>query len=179
MYYNCTYDISVQFLKSPQITKNSEINNSTNMFSGKGQTQGLKNNLSTSSNVCPLHVYKKMLTKFRSHITDQKRRQAFEKHELKNVLLKGFLTRTKTSMFYYGKSKLRCLKPCTSLLGSRLVLDKVFKSSFLTSHGAFSKVRNRCILTARNTTYCKFGLSRIMFRKLAGLGMLPGVLKSS
>jgi len=43
-----------------------------------------------------------------------------------------------------------------------------------------TRVRNRCALTGRpRGNYRKFGISRLMFRELASLGMIPGVTKSS
>lgn len=42
------------------------------------------------------------------------------------------------------------------------------------------RIRNRCALTGRPRAYFRrFGLSRLMLRKLAHLGELPGVRKSS
>lgn len=43
-----------------------------------------------------------------------------------------------------------------------------------------TRVRNRCALTGRSRgNYRKFGLSRLMLRELASLGLIPGVTKSS
>jgi small subunit ribosomal protein S14 len=43
-----------------------------------------------------------------------------------------------------------------------------------------SRLKNRCKLTGRPHAYLrKFGMSRICFRELAGMGMIPGVTKSS
>ena len=43
-----------------------------------------------------------------------------------------------------------------------------------------TRVRNRCQLNGRPRGYMReFGISRIMFRKLAGEGSIPGVTKSS
>jgi small subunit ribosomal protein S14 len=43
-----------------------------------------------------------------------------------------------------------------------------------------TRVRNRCELTGRaRGNYRKFGISRLMFRDLASMGMIPGVTKSS
>ncbi len=42
------------------------------------------------------------------------------------------------------------------------------------------RVYNRCQITGRRHGYMRFfGMSRIMFRKLASQGMIPGVTKSS
>ena len=47
-------------------------------------------------------------------------------------------------------------------------------------NGAAIRVRNRCELTGRSrAVYRRFKLSRIMLRKLASEGLLPGVTKSS
>lgn len=43
-----------------------------------------------------------------------------------------------------------------------------------------SRLKNRCKLTGRPHAYLrKFGISRICFRELAGMGMIPGVTKAS
>ena len=54
------------------------------------------------------------------------------------------------------------------------------KLAALPRNGAKNRVRNRCELTGRPRSYHgKFSLSRIMLRKLASEGQLPGVVKSS
>lgn len=43
-----------------------------------------------------------------------------------------------------------------------------------------TRLKNRCLVTGRPRAYMrKFGLSRITFREMASLGLLPGVRKSS
>lgn len=43
-----------------------------------------------------------------------------------------------------------------------------------------SRLKNRCQLTGRAHGYLrKFNMSRICFRELAGMGMIPGVMKAS
>ncbi len=43
-----------------------------------------------------------------------------------------------------------------------------------------TRLKNRCLVTGRPRGYMrKFGLSRITFREMASLGLLPGVRKSS
>ncbi|MBL0690330.1 MAG: 30S ribosomal protein S14 [Alphaproteobacteria bacterium] len=50
----------------------------------------------------------------------------------------------------------------------------------LPRNSAKIRLHNRCAITGRPKGYIgKFGLSRIKFRKLASLGQLPGVKKSS
>ena len=54
------------------------------------------------------------------------------------------------------------------------------KLAAMSRNGAKNRVRNRCELTGRPRSYHgKFSLSRIMLRKLASEGQLPGVVKSS
>ena len=56
----------------------------------------------------------------------------------------------------------------------------VMKLAQLPRNSAKNRVRNRCALTGRpRGHYRKLGLSRNMFRDLAGKGMLPGFVKSS
>lgn len=43
-----------------------------------------------------------------------------------------------------------------------------------------SRLKNRCQLTGRPHAYLrKFRMSRLCFRELAGMGMIPGVTKAS
>jgi small subunit ribosomal protein S14 len=65
-------------------------------------------------------------------------------------------------------------KPADERFAARLKLAKLPRNSHPT------RVRNRCELTGRaRGNYRKFGMSRLMFRELASLGMIPGVTKSS
>jgi len=55
-----------------------------------------------------------------------------------------------------------------------LALDKLPKNS------SPVRVRNRCQITGRPRGYMrKFGISRILFRKWASEGIIPGVTKAS
>lgn len=43
-----------------------------------------------------------------------------------------------------------------------------------------SRLKNRCQLTGRPHAYLrKFGVSRICFREMASMGLIPGVIKAS
>lgn len=54
------------------------------------------------------------------------------------------------------------------------------KLASMPRNGAKNRIRNRCELTGRPRSFHgKFSLSRIMLRKLASEGQLPGVVKSS
>lgn len=64
--------------------------------------------------------------------------------------------------------------PADERFAARLKMAKLPRNSHPT------RVRNRCALTGRpRGNYRKFGISRIMLRELASLGMIPGVTKSS
>ena len=50
----------------------------------------------------------------------------------------------------------------------------------LPTNSSPTRLKNRCIATGRSRAYMrKFGVSRITFRELAALCLLPGVRKSS
>ena len=50
----------------------------------------------------------------------------------------------------------------------------------LPKYGSRCRVVNRCSITGRSRgNLRKFGLSRLMFRKMAHEGLIPGVIKSS
>jgi small subunit ribosomal protein S14 len=54
------------------------------------------------------------------------------------------------------------------------------KLAAMSRNGAKVRIRNRCAVTGRPRSFHgKFSLSRIMLRKLASEGQLPGVVKSS
>ncbi len=57
---------------------------------------------------------------------------------------------------------------------ARIALNKMARDS------SPSRLKNRCQLTGRPHAYLrKFGVSRICFRELASMGMIPGVIKAS
>lgn len=50
----------------------------------------------------------------------------------------------------------------------------------LPKHASRCRVINRCRITGRSRgNFKKFGLSRLMFRKMAHEGLIPGVIKAS
>ena len=62
----------------------------------------------------------------------------------------------------------------------RIELKAIVELSKLPRNASPTRVRNRCQLNGRPRGYMReFGISRIMFRKLAGEGSIPGVTKSS
>jgi ribosomal protein S14 len=188
MYYNCNFNLLTQFLESPRQIKKCINKNNVNIFNGAFMNT-TKNFICQGS--CERWQNKKINSKFRTIISDQKKRSKFEKHELKNIVLKTILTTSPASQLHHSQLAIntngfnktpKANKQLGStkqlgLLGPRLLLDCSVRKAFLVKQTCFAKIRNRCILTARNTAINKLGLSRIMLRKLAGFGKLPGITK--
>lgn len=58
--------------------------------------------------------------------------------------------------------------------------ELVLKLAAMPRNSAKSRIRNRCNLTGKpRSFYRQFGLSRNKIRDLAGMGLLPGVVKAS
>ena len=58
--------------------------------------------------------------------------------------------------------------------------EAVLELSKLPRNASPTRVRNRCQINGRPRGYMReFGISRVMFRQLAGEGVIPGVKKSS
>ena len=58
--------------------------------------------------------------------------------------------------------------------------EAVVELSKLPRNASPTRLRNRCQINGRPRGFMReFGISRIMFRKLAGEGSIPGVTKSS
>ena len=54
------------------------------------------------------------------------------------------------------------------------------KLLLLPRNSSLTRLRNRCVITNRpRAVYKKFKLSRLMFRKLASQGEIPGIKKAS
>jgi ribosomal protein S14 len=126
---------------------------------------------------------KKIHTKFRSIISDQKKRASFAKSELNSVVLKTLLTVNgqafdKRSISLKKKWGTARLKTLYSKLGPILFLDKRINPAFTKKTKSLSRIRNRCLLTGRSTIVGKYRLSRICFRQYAGSGLIPGLIKN-
>ena len=58
--------------------------------------------------------------------------------------------------------------------------EAIVELSKLPRNASPTRVRNRCQLNGRPRGYMReFGVSRVVFRKLAGEGLIPGIKKSS
>lgn len=103
---------------------------------------------------------KRLLSSYRSIISDQDRRSRFEKRELENQVLKSALRMNSQTAFGF----------------ERLLLSPKIRSRCHPG-GSLTRVRNRCVLSAHKSCVRNLGLSRIKLRQLAGLGCLPGLIK--
>ena len=58
--------------------------------------------------------------------------------------------------------------------------EALVELSILPRNASPTRLRNRCQVNGRPRGYMReFGISRVMFRQLAGEGVIPGVKKSS
>nr|ATP01418.1 ribosomal protein S14 [Ulva flexuosa] len=123
---------------------------------------------------------KKIQTKFRSIISDQKKRTTFDNQELIGSLLKSLLC------ISFSKPQLHQLDICFNetshksapYIGPGLILEQSINRRYTKKQG-ISNIRNRCIVTGRSSIIGKFRLSRISFRRYAGQGLIPGLVKRS
>jgi ribosomal protein S14 len=102
----------------------------------------------------PFQGYKSIDPRFLTIVRDQKRRCQFEKLELPNLVRKSILSRFARLALVYS------------------VFVKMKRKK-----GTITRIRNRCIISGRSRILGTFGLSRISFRRLAGLGQIPGLVK--
>ena len=98
-------------------------------------------------------------SKFRSILTDQKRRIRFKSRELKHNVLRSCLA----SRFGFN-------------LGLRAMDYRRIYKSWWSTH-SITRVRNRCIVTSHPITLANFRLSRISLRHYAHRGRIPGLTK--
>ena len=92
----------------------------------------------------------------------------------KKAMVERNLKREKTVDKYAAK---RAELKARAKTGDR---EAIIELSKLPRNASPTRVRNRCQLNGRPRGFMKkFRISRIMFRKLAGEGVIPGVKKSS
>nr|YP_010003085.1 ribosomal protein S14 [Ulva sp. TM708]AZP40118.1 ribosomal protein S14 [Ulva sp. TM708] len=130
---------------------------------------------------------KKIQTRFRSIISDQKKRICFDNYELNGILLKSLLSVDSLVLTKLVNLKLKetnwvsfneVLNKNLSYAGPGLILEQLINRRFTKKQG-ISNIRNRCIVTGRSSIIGKFRLSRISFRRYAGRGLIPGLIKRS
>nr|YP_009183716.1 ribosomal protein S14 [Ulva prolifera]ALN38246.1 ribosomal protein S14 [Ulva prolifera]QZJ45939.1 ribosomal protein S14 [Ulva prolifera] len=126
---------------------------------------------------------KKIQTKFRSIISDQKKRIAFDNHELignllKSLLCVGFSSKPQLHQLEIHFNPILNSLKNSPYIGAGLILEQSINQQYNKKQG-ISNIRNRCIVTGRNSIIGKFRLSRISFRRYAGQGLIPGLIKKS
>nr|YP_009546823.1 ribosomal protein S14 [Ulva expansa]AYO97745.1 ribosomal protein S14 [Ulva expansa]AYP41023.1 ribosomal protein S14 [Ulva expansa] len=134
---------------------------------------------------------KTIQTRFRSIISDQKKRIWFDNYELNVILLKSLLSIDRlvlTKLPLEGAYKIQkgnkdncfnsVLNKNLSYAGPGLILEDQINRRFTKKQG-LSNIRNRCIVTGRSSIIGKSRLSRISFRRYAGRGLIPGLIKRS
>jgi small subunit ribosomal protein S14 len=91
---------------------------------------------------------------------DQKRRSLFGKHESLRIVLKSII---------YNQE-----------LPEEIRFKAQLELASLPNDSSKVRIRNRCVLTGRaRGNYRLFKMSRIKFRELASMGMIPGITKAS
>nr|WVH39708.1 ribosomal protein S14 [Ulva taeniata] len=124
---------------------------------------------------------KKIQTRFRSIISDQKKRIAFDNKELIGTLLKSLLCvdfSPKLQLYQLDIGFTEALHNNSPYIGPGLILEQSINRQYTQKQG-ISNIRNRCIVTGRSSIIGKFRLSRISFRRYAGQGLIPGLVKRS
>nr|YP_010021571.1 ribosomal protein S14 [Ulva rigida]QOL10412.1 ribosomal protein S14 [Ulva rigida] len=129
---------------------------------------------------------KKIQTRFRDIISDQKKRICFDNYELNVILLKSLLSVDSLILMKLLnlQASLQASKAhffneaFLSYAGPGLILEQLINRRFTKKQGV-SNIRNRCIVTGRSSIIGKFRLSRISFRRYAGRGLIPGLIKKS
>ena len=109
---------------------------------------------------------------FRSQITDYRRRKKYMKKELNQTVLKSVLEISFNDYLLNSSSR--------SKTNSKNFLKTLTSAKNQLQHykqNTYTRIRNRCVLSGRNTTLKRFRQSRICFREQAGLGLLTGVSK--
>jgi len=100
---------------------------------------------------------KRLLSNWLKNASDQKRRSGVFKTELSRLLHKSliaYMSNTTYENFIFNDNLTRRMRRITK-----------------------TRIRNRCVLTSHPQTIGHFGLSRIAFRRLANLGLIPGLAK--
>lgn len=176
IYLNTKFDSKV--LKKTQKLKTTAFKGFSKPLCIKKQIQGLSD---WSNFVYTKRITnsKKIQTRFRSIISDQKKRIAFDNKELIGTLLKSLLCIDFSPKLQLYQLDIR-FNEVNNLpyIGPGLILEQSINRQYTQKQG-ISNIRNRCIVTGRSSIIGKFRLSRISFRRYAGQGLIPGLVKRS
>lgn len=125
---------------------------------------------------------KSLANRYNKITSDQYRRGRYLGSELERKVLKGLLSsktkQIKTKRQLKSKNK-RQLNPLwhKSFGFSQLVYNPAVNRKLGVKMSTLTRIRNRCVLTSHRSSIGKLGVSRIVFRTLAGFGQLPGIKK--
>jgi ribosomal protein S14 len=111
-----------------------------------------------------IYENKEIDSDFNRNFVDQNRRAEFEKRELSNLVSKSVLSATGAEP-----------SPKTSF--SRLSLIKGIANKMKRKKGGIARIRNRCVVSGKSSIIGTFAISRITFRQLGNLGLIPGLIK--
>jgi ribosomal protein S14 len=106
--------------------------------------------------VNPIVKPKNLLSNQLKITNDQKKRNAYFKGEIQGQLQKS-------------------LQAYVNSTTKHIILD--YRLIRRMRRTTITRIRNRCVLTAKSQTLGHLGLSRITFRRLANLGQIPGLTK--
>lgn len=152
----------------------------------QGENQGQKSqNFDTIGPSTKLYFETPQLTKclankYKKITSDQYRRAGFLGAELERKVLKGLLSskseQSNNKQQPSSGKKVKFLQS-KSFAFSQLAYNSAVSRKLGVRINALTRIRNRCVLTSHPSTIGKLGISRIVFRTLAGFGQLPGIQK--
>lgn len=123
---------------------------------------------------------KRLANKYNKITSDQYRRGRYLGAELERKILKGLLSSNSEQIInkhqkHLGKKDQ--IDHSKSLQFSQLAYNSAVNRKLAIKMNTLTRIRNRCVLTSHPSTIGKLGISRIVFRTLAGFGQLPGIAK--
>lgn len=127
---------------------------------------------------------KNLANRYNKTTSDQYRRSRFLGAELERKVLKSLLSSktkqitSKLQLKHKNQSKLSGkFLHNQSLAFSQLGYNRAVNRKLGIKMNTITRIRNRCVLTSHRNSIGKLGISRIVFRTLAGFGQLPGIKK--
>lgn len=121
-------------------------------------------------------VKKRLLGRWVSITSDQKRRNHYLVQELERLLLKSYGTSTRSQQPELERFKGQNGNGPRHFGFHQMLVTANYRKAHK-KLGTVTRVRNRCVLSGRAHILRRLGLSRICFRNLAGWGFIPGLTK--
>lgn len=115
--------------------------------------------------------------------SDQYRRTRFMQSELERKVLRSLLSSSavcgvnKSRRNFRRSNKSFKKVKRINVRFSQLVFNPAINRKMQRKINSSVRIRNRCVLTSHPSSIGKLGISRIVFRTLAGFGKLPGIKK--